>query len=107
MADPTPSMHNITKVSDITTSDLADYLHIGTPTADETNTLSTLLTVAKAYIQQYTGRTAAEVDTFSDLVIVVFILVSDMYDNRAYYVDSSNVNRTVESILNLHAVNLL
>ena len=31
----------------------------------------------------------------------------DMYDNRALYVDNSNVNRVVENILGLHQRNLL
>ena len=42
-----------------------------------------------------------------DIIIVVFILCQDMWDNRALYVDSSNVNKVVESILGLHSVNLL
>jgi len=41
------------------------------------------------------------------LITVVFVLVSDMYDNRAYYVDKTNMNLLVESILNLHSTNLI
>jgi hypothetical protein len=99
-------MNNISKVSQITAQDVAEYLRIVEPT-DEINTLNTLLTVAKEYVSQYTGRTIEELDDHSDFVIVVLILCQDMYDNRTNYVDSDNVNKVVESIMNLHSVNLL
>ena len=100
-------MNNIEKLSEITYTDIADYIRLQDVTADEINTLKTLLTVAKAYIVSYTGRTLAELDAYSDVVIACLILCQDMFDNRALYVDKSNVNRVVESILNLHQVNLL
>lgn len=100
-------MNQITAVSQITAQDVADYLRISEVTQDDTNTLNTLLTVAKAYIVQYTGQTLENLDTLQDIIIVVFILCQDMWDNRALYVDSSNVNKVVESILGLHSVNLL
>ena len=53
-------MNVINKVSDITTRDLADYLRIPELTTDDTNTLATLLTVAKVYVGEYTGRTIQE-----------------------------------------------
>lgn len=100
-------MNVISKISQITAQDLADYIRISDVTQDDLNTLNTLLTVAKEYICQYTGRTLEDLDTLSDVVIVVFILCQDMYDNRTLYVDSSNANKVVESILGLHSVNLL
>lgn len=100
-------MNNITKVSEITYQDIADYLRIEELTADDTNLLTNLIGIAKAYIEQYTGRTEEDLDLFQDFVIVVFVLCQDMYDNRTMYVDSSNLNKVVESILGLHQVNLL
>ena len=100
-------MNVISKISQITAQDVADYIRISDVTQDDLNTLNTLLTVAKEYICQYTGRTLEDLDTLSDVVIVVFILCQDMYDNRTLYVDSSNANKVVESILGLHSVNLL
>lgn len=100
-------MNQITSVSQITAQDLADYLRISEVTQDDINTLNTLLTVAKVYIGEYTGRKIQELDDFRDIIIVVFILVQDMYDNRTLYVDSTNANKVVESILGLHSVNLL
>lgn len=98
-------MNIITQVSEITWQDCADYLHLDEPTASEQNTLKNMINIAKTYIQKYTGR--ENLDDFPDFVIVMFVLVQDMWDNRALYVDKSNINHVVDSILSLHAVNLL
>ena len=66
-----------------------------------------ILDSAKGYIRSYTGLTDEEIDTHADLLIALLVLCQDMYDNRSMYVDKSNVNRVVESILNMHRVNLL
>lgn len=100
-------MNNISKVSEITYQDLAEYLRLDELSQDDINTLKTLLTVAKAFITGYTGRESEDLDDYSDFVIVAFILVQDMWDNRTLYVDKSNLNRVVECILGLHSVNLL
>ena len=100
-------MNNIQKVSDITTTDLAEYLRLDEVTNDDTALLSTLLSVSKKFITEYTGRTAQQIDTFEDCVIVVFVLVQDMWDTRALYVDKTNLNRVVETVLGMHSINLL
>lgn len=100
-------MNTIQKVSEITYTDVAEYIRLDEITQDEINTLNNLIHIAKAYIMQYTGRTEAELDKFNDFVIVMFVLCQDMWDNRALYVDKTNLNHVVESILSLHAVNLL
>lgn len=98
---------NINTVSQITASDVAEYLRITDATTDDMNTLSTILNVAKVYVGEYTGRSLEELDLYKDIIIAVFVLCQDMWDNRTLYVDSSNVNKVVESILGLHSVNLL
>lgn len=98
-------MNVISKISDITAQDVKDFLRI--EDSGESNTLTTLLTVSKAYVEQYTGRTINELDTYQDVIIAVLVLCQDMYDNRAMYVDEANVNKVVWSILDLHSVNLL
>ena len=95
----------ISCVSDITAAAVADYLRLPEVTASDENTLNSMIEVAKTYIQNYTGQT--ELDDFQDFVIVVFILVQDMWDNRTLYVDKSNLNNTVETILGMHSINLL
>jgi len=100
-------MNEIFKVSDITYQDIADYLRLSELSSSDINTISAMLNVAKTYIMQYTGRTAEELDSYQDFVIVVFVLCQDMWDNRALYVDKQNLNNVIESILNMHSVNLL
>lgn len=100
-------MNNIVKVSDITAQDVADYLRLSGVDSSDINTLNTLLTVAKVYVGEYTGHTIQELDDYRDIIIVILILCQDMWDNRTLYVDSSNSNKVVESILGLHSVNLL
>lgn len=100
-------MQEITKVSDITYSDIADYIRLVEVTNDDKNTLNNLIVVAKSFICQYTGRTTEELDNFQDFIIVVFILCQDMWDNRTLYVDNKELNRVVETILGMHSVNLL
>ncbi|WP_298537806.1 head-tail connector protein [uncultured Methanobrevibacter sp.] len=97
----------ITKVSDITVTDVTDYLRIPEITAEDTALLTTALNVAKQFVMSYTGLDAEGMDAHEDLVIVIYVLCQSMYDNRAYYVDKSNLNNVVESILNLHSINLL
>jgi len=100
-------MQQISKVSEITYSDVAEYLRLSEITEDDQNTLNNLINVAKTFICQYTGRTVTELDNYPDFVIVVLILCQDMWDNRALYVDTTNLNKVVETILGMHAVNLL
>ena len=68
-------MNNITAVSQITVQDLVDYLRISEVTQDDLNTLSTLLTVAKVYVAEYTGRTIQELDDYKDIIIVILIFI--------------------------------
>lgn len=95
----------ITKVSEITISDIADFIHLDEVGDSEEVQLSTFLSVSKDYIKNYTGLT--DLDEYPDLVIVVLIMCQDMYDNRSMYVDKNNPNRVVKTILDMHTrVNL-
>lgn len=93
----------VTKVSQILVSDIADYIHLDSPSNSETSALEMMLSVAKDYVKNYTALD--DLDEYQDLVIAIYVLVQDMWDNRSMYVDSTNVNRVVESILNLHTRN--
>ena len=99
-------MNAITKISQITASDLAEYLRLDEYN-DDVNTLNNMLGVAKTYIQNYTGVASDKMDDYQDFVIVAFILVQDMWDTRTLYIDKSNVDKAVDSILGMHSVNLL
>ena len=91
-------------MSAITVQNVAAYLRLD----DATDTLlPDILTAAKQYVISYTGQTAAALDTFPDVSIAVMVLCQDMYDNRSMYVDNNNVNRVVNTILDMYRINFL
>lgn len=95
------------KVSDITINDLVEYCRIDEPSTADNTFLSQALEAAKAYIRSYTGLDNTSIDEHEDFIIVVYILVQDMYDNRSLYTEGKDLNNTVETILGMHSVNLL
>lgn len=93
------------KISEIAIKDIKDYLHVY---HDEDDTLiSAILTASKSFVKNYTGLTNEGLDAKDDLSMAVFILSSELYDNRAYTVENNNVNPVIEAILGMHSVNLL
>lgn len=54
-----------------------------------------------------TADYTAGIDAFEDFPIAFYVLCQDMYDNRSLYVEKSNPNKVVETILGMHSVNLL
>ena len=95
----------ISKVSEITINDIAEYIRLDEIGETEEKQLSTFLTVAKDYIKNYTAL--EDLDEYADLVIVVYILCQDMYDNRVMYIDKANPNKVVQTILDMHTRNNL
>lgn len=100
-------MNNITKISDITYEDIANYIRLSEITEDDQSYLTTLINISKDYISNYTGINQTDLDNYTDLIIVVFVLCQSMYDDRTMYVDNSNLNKVVETILGMHQNNLL
>lgn len=99
----------VSKVSEITIVDVARYIRVDDY---DVRDIETYLNVAKNYISSYTGipvtnEEGESLDDFPDFVIVVYILCQDMHDNRTLYVDKNNINRTVQSILDMHTRNNL
>ena len=95
----------VSKVSDITVESVAEYLRLDEVSDEEKNTLTTLISIATSFIKSYTGLD--DLDKYPEFVIVVLILCQDMWDNRTMYVDSKDLNNTIQSILAMHSVNLL
>ena len=100
----------VSKVSEITVQDVADYIRLGEYDEGE---IETYLNIAKNYISNYTGIPEASeddaeeeevetLDSYADFVIVVYVLCQDMYDNRSMYVNSGNINKVVQTILDMH-----
>lgn len=101
----------VSKVSEITIKDVADYLRLNVNDFAGSE-IETYLNIAKNYISGYTGipitsEEGESLDDFPDFVIVVYVLCQDMYDNRTMYVDKSNINKVVQTILDMHSRNLL
>lgn len=89
-------------VSTITVQDVADYIRLTEVSQEDTKLLTNLINIAKAFIKEYTG--VQDLDQYDDFTIVIFILCQDMYDNRTLYVDKTNLNKVVETILGMHTV---
>lgn len=105
-------MKEITKVSEITIDELVDYMRLSEVSEEEKIGLKTYLNIAKNYISNYTGileksdnEKEETLDSYSDFVIVVYVLCQDMYDNRIMYVDNKSINKTVQTILDMHTRN--
>ena len=102
------------KVSEITADDIINYLRISDVTEQDKKDIELFLNIAKNYIENYTGipqksedEQAETLDTYSDFIIVVYVLCQDMYDNRKMYVDGKSINNTVKTILDMHTRNNL
>ena len=102
------------KVSEITAESIANYIRLTEVDENTKKELESYLNIAKNYIENYTGipekskdEGAETLDSYSDFVIVVYILCQDMYDNRSMYVDGKNINNTIKTILDMHTRNNL
>lgn len=102
------------KVSEITAENIKNYLRLAEIDENTKKELELYLDIAKNYIENYTGipeksdnKEAETLDSYSDFVIVVYILCQDMYDNRSMYVDKSHINSTIKTILDMHTRNNL
>lgn len=92
-------------VSEITVSDIANYLRLTEVSEADENFIGKCLEVAKEYIKNYTG--VEDLDEHTDFVIVVYLLCQDMYDTRTIHVDSDKLNTVFATILGFHRLNLL
>ncbi len=97
------------KISTINAEDIMNYLRIAESDRDINlkNDIENYLKIAKKFIQDETGLDAKEIDEHDDLIIIVYVLCQEFYDNRSLYVDEKNLNRVYETILGRHRVNLL
>ena len=100
------------KISEITTQDVAKYLRLESGDYDTTE-LAAIMAAARQFIVSYTGIPARAddgretLDSFDDFWIAYMVLCQDMYDSRTLTVENGNVNKVVESVLDMHRRNLL
>lgn len=93
------------RISDVTEEFVLKYLKIDLPDETDKEIIRNILPSAKGYITEYTGQTEEKLDEYEDLTYAYLVLIEDMYDNRSMAVNSSNVNRTVRTILSMHSLN--
>ena len=107
----------ITKVSEIDVDYLVDYLRIDDASDVQKREIATMLSSAKGYVSSYTGLPVTkatdategtiDIDSLPEFVTAVCVLVQHNYDNRALYVDKSETDKVIDSIIGLHRVNLV
>lgn len=93
------------KVSEITLDDIKTYIKIDND--DEDNFLNAVLVGSKSFIKSYTGLDYDKIDEKEDLTLPIFVLCAEMYDNRQFTVNKGTLNPIIQSILDMHSVNLL
>lgn len=97
------------KVSEVDENRLAEYARLDDPSDIELDELKRMRESAVAMITAYTGLEEDKLDDYADITQALFILVTDMFDNRNLMIDykATNMNPAVNTILNLHSINLL
>lgn len=97
------------KVSELNDEYVADYLRLDEPDKMVLQEVHMALTSAIAYAVHYTGLTKEEMEQYEDITTAILVLAADMFENRNLYIDykTKEVNKTVETILGMHQVNLL
>ena len=93
------------KFSEVSITDLKEYAHVDHSLDDVL--FEIILQATTSYIKNYTGLTLEQMDDKEDLTMALMILSNEMYDNRVYAVENDKVNKIVNSILDMHSVNLL
>ena len=93
------------KVSDITLDDIKTYIRLDSN--DEDVFLEAVLNGSKSFVKSYTGLDDEKIDEKEDLTLPIFVLCAEMYDNRQFTVDKGTLNPIIQSILDMHSVNLL
>lgn len=93
------------KISEVSITDLKEYANVDNSLDDVL--FQIILQATTSYIKNYTGLTLEQMDDKEDLTMALMILSNEMYDNRVYAVENDKVNKIVNSILDMHSVNLL
>ena len=98
------------KVSQIGMNDICNHIREirENLSDDDLIMLETMKKAAISYCCGQTGLEKEQLDEHEDIAIAVLSLIADMWDNRSATTEkTSNVNRTVDTILSMHCINLL
>ena len=92
------------KVSDITAENVAEHckLNYAELDQDQQDHLEHCLKAAKAYIKSWTYYDDTELDKYYELVMLVFWISQNYYDNPALIINGLQLNPMAQSILKLH-----
>ena len=97
----------IMTVSQITTNELLIYLREDIADASAAELVNVMRSAAVSFIKSYTGQDDEYIEQHDEFAPVLMALVADMYDTRSYHVDSDRLNPFVQSVLDMHRVNLI
>lgn len=92
-------------ISEVTIADLKGYSNVYHDMDD--SLFDAILVGAKYFLSSYTGMAAFELDEYEDITIALFILSSEMYDNRMVHVESNKIGFVIKQLLDSHSTNLL
>ena len=93
------------KISDIDTAIIEEYC--GISDSEDLLLMEGYKSAAVAFIKGYTGLSEEQMDEHEDITIACLCLINDMYSERDYKVEKTNLNSTAETILSMYAVNYL
>lgn len=93
------------KISEVTIQDIKDYARIDYD--DDDTLINAIIIAAKAYIRGQTGLTAEAMDAKEDLTVAFLVMCHEMYSSRSYTVQYDKVNKVIQSIIDMYAINLL
>lgn len=100
-------------ISSVEVEDVANYLRLEPGNYSETE-MAAIMAASKQYLSSYSGIPATStdpdaitLDSYEDLTIAYLVVCREMYDNRSMAVENTSANKVIDSILSLHARNLL
>jgi len=94
-------------ISTVTITDIKNYLRVDSDFIEDDSLITSILASTKSFIKAYTGLDDVGLDSYEDITIALFVLCSEMYSNRQFIVQNTNLNPIVASILDMHCINLL
>lgn len=93
-------------ISQITLQEIKDYLKVEHDHED--NLILQIMESMKFHIKTYTGLTDETMNDKEDLVIALYVLCDEFYNNRGATTNEKNkVREVLDRLLGSHSVNLL
>ncbi|MGN0512745.1 MAG: head-tail connector protein [Lachnospiraceae bacterium] len=96
-------------IKDVTKEQICEYMKLDYCELDveEVVVLDAAIDAAFQYIINYTGISKEKIENMHDMTLAYLCLVQDMYDNRTLQIEKNTLNKTIQTILDMHCENLL